>query len=131
MGVLFVDAKGEPSCLFRVVVTRRGWCGSGSMLRSLRGMTEIGTICTKPAASRSSRSGSRMNVTTPAPRKFKPSSKQHGEVRPKLGAVKKKILGPLAVDACAWASVCAYAGIGVWQREESFRHPGARDERRI
>jgi hypothetical protein len=29
MGVLFVDAKGEPSCLFRVVVTRRGWCGSG------------------------------------------------------------------------------------------------------
>jgi hypothetical protein len=24
-GVLFVDAKGEPSCLFRVVVTRRGW----------------------------------------------------------------------------------------------------------
>ena len=26
MGVLFVDAKGEPSCLF-TVVTRRGWCG--------------------------------------------------------------------------------------------------------
>ena len=38
MGVLFVDAKGEPSCLFRVVVTRRGWCGSGSMLRSSRSM---------------------------------------------------------------------------------------------
>ena len=52
-----------------------------------------------------------MNVTTPAPRKFKPSSKQHGEVRPKLGAVKKKILGPLAGDVCAWASVCAY---GYW-----------------
>jgi hypothetical protein len=30
--VLFVDTKGEPSCLF-TVVTRRGWCGSGSMLR--------------------------------------------------------------------------------------------------
>ena len=38
MGVLFVDAKGEPSCLFRVVVTRRGWCGSGSMLRWSRSM---------------------------------------------------------------------------------------------
>jgi hypothetical protein len=49
-----------------------------------------------------SRSGSRRTVTTPAPRKFKPPRKQHGEVRLKLGAV-KTILGPLAGDACAWA----------------------------
>jgi hypothetical protein len=26
MGGLLVDAKGEPSCLFRAVVTRRSWC---------------------------------------------------------------------------------------------------------
>src|SRR5829696_4931606 len=38
MGVLFVDAKGEPSCSFRVVATRRGGCGSGSMLRWSRSM---------------------------------------------------------------------------------------------
>ncbi|MCW2802155.1 MAG: hypothetical protein JWN06_372 [Propionibacteriaceae bacterium] len=28
----FVDANGEPPCLF-TVVTRRGWCGSGLTLR--------------------------------------------------------------------------------------------------
>ncbi len=37
IGRLFVESKGEPSCLFRVV-TRRGWCGSGSTLRWLRSM---------------------------------------------------------------------------------------------
>jgi hypothetical protein len=31
-GVPFVDANGEPPCLF-TVVTRRGWCGSGLTLR--------------------------------------------------------------------------------------------------
>ena len=84
-------------------MTRRGWCGSGSMLRSLRGMTEIGTICPKPAASRSSRSRVPNERDDSGPTQFQASEETAREVRPKLGVMKKKILGPLAGDACACA----------------------------